>query len=376
MSTKTPIAERIAVIDQAVATAACAVSLRGITKSYGDRTVVRDLNLDIASGEFFSLLGPSGCGKTTTLRMIGGFVDPTYGEVSLHGEDVTDLPPNRRDVNTVFQSYALFDHLSVWDNVAFGLRRRRVGKAEMTRRVGEMLELVQLTGRDKDKPRALSGGQRQRVALARALVNRPSVLLLDEPLAALDLKLRKAMQVELKRIQREVGHHVRVRHARPGRGADDVRPDRGHERGQGPPVRHARGHLRAPRHPVRRGVHRHRQPDVRQRTPAPASRCPAACRCTPVRSTAARSATRCRSPCGRRRSGSPTSRRTWCRPTASSRPPSTAGATTTYLLEIAPGVEVSVLEQNLHSARTEERWADGERVRIGWHAEHSLAPLT
>ena len=205
MITETAVAERITVIDPTVATSACAVSLRGVTKSYGERTAVRELNLDIASGEFFSLLGPSGCGKTTTLRMIGGFVDPSYGEVSLHGKDVTDLPPNRRDVNTVFQSYALFDHLSVWENVAFGLRRRRVGKAEMTRRVGEMLELVQLTGRDKDKPSALSGGQRQRVALARALVNRPSVLLLDEPLAALDLKLRKAMQVELKRIQREVG---------------------------------------------------------------------------------------------------------------------------------------------------------------------------
>src|SRR6201991_4927733 len=195
----------IATLEPTVTTIPCAVSMRRITKSYGERIAVRDLNLDIAAGEFFSLLGPSGCGKTTTLRMIGGFVDPTDGDVLLHDKDVTGLPPNRRDVNTVFQSYALFDHLSIWENVAFGLRRRGVGKPEMTRRVGEMLELVQLTGRDKDKPNALSGGQRQRVALARALVNRPSVLLLDEPLAALDLKLRKAMQVELKRIQREVG---------------------------------------------------------------------------------------------------------------------------------------------------------------------------
>src|SRR5262245_892409 len=167
-----------------------AVELFGIGKTYGEVEVVRDLNLSIEAGAFFSMLGPSGCGKTTTLRMIGGFVDPTRGDVLLHGDDVTDLPPNRRDVNTVFQSYALFDHLSVWDNVAFGLRRKKLGKAEIRQRVGEMLELVELTGRDKAMPRALSGGQKQRVAVARALVNRPSVLLLDEPLAALDLKLR------------------------------------------------------------------------------------------------------------------------------------------------------------------------------------------
>src|SRR5688572_28708515 len=182
-----------------------AIELVDLVKHFSDATAVAGIDLSIEAGEFFSLLGPSGCGKTTTLRMIGGFVDPTHGDVSLNGSDVTDLPPNQRDVNTVFQSYALFDHLSIWDNVAFGLKRRKVAKAEMTRRVGEVLELVQLTGRDKDKPNALSGGQRQRVALARALVNRPAVLLLDEPLAALDLKLRRAMQVELKRIQREVG---------------------------------------------------------------------------------------------------------------------------------------------------------------------------
>ena len=191
MSMKMLVAERTDapdVLSACPGAAPSAVSLRGIAKTYGDRAAVRDLDLDIAAGEFFSMLGPSGCGKTTTLRMIGGFVDPTRGEVRLHGADVTDLPPNRRDVNTVFQSYALFEHLSIWENVAFGLRRRGIGKADMKRRVGEMLELVQLTGRDKEKPKALSGGQRQRVALARALVNRPSVLLLDEPLAALDLK--------------------------------------------------------------------------------------------------------------------------------------------------------------------------------------------
>src|SRR4029079_9614242 len=156
----------IATLEPTLTTTACAVSMRGITKSYGERTVVRDLNLDIAGGEFFSLLGPSGCGKTTTLRMIGGFVDPTYGEVLLHDKDVTDLPPHRPHVHTGFQTYALFDTFSVWENVAFGLRRRRVGKAEMTRRVGEMLELVQLTGRDKDKPNAVYRAQQPTRAMA------------------------------------------------------------------------------------------------------------------------------------------------------------------------------------------------------------------
>jgi spermidine/putrescine transport system ATP-binding protein len=166
---------------------------------------VKGVDLTITSGEFFSMLGPSGCGKTTTMRMIAGFEEPSRGSVYLHGNDVTNVPPNKRDVNMVFQSYALFPHMSVFENVAFGLRRKSVNKAEIARQVGQMLEIVDLTGREKRRPRALSGGQQQRVALARALVNRPSALLLDEPLGALDLKLRQAMQVELKRIQREVG---------------------------------------------------------------------------------------------------------------------------------------------------------------------------
>ena len=151
------------------------------------------------------MLGPSGCGKTTTMRIIAGFEEPTRGSVSLQGRDVTWDPPNKRDVNMVFQSYALFPHMSVFENVAFGLRRKRVHKDEISRRVGEMLEIVDLAGREQRRPRELSGGQQQRVALARALVNGPKALLLDEPLGALDLKLRQAMQVELKRIQREVG---------------------------------------------------------------------------------------------------------------------------------------------------------------------------
>ncbi|MGI5322381.1 ABC transporter ATP-binding protein [Actinomadura nitritigenes] len=186
-----------------------AIELTGVEKTYhayGEAVAaVRGVDLTIAQGEFFSLLGPSGCGKTTTMRMIAGFEEPTAGEVYLHGRSVTGVPANRRDVNMVFQSYALFPHMNVFDNVAFGLRRRGVAKAETRARVGEMLEIVDLTGRERRRPGELSGGQQQRVALARALVNRPRALLLDEPLGALDLKLRQAMQVELKRIQREVG---------------------------------------------------------------------------------------------------------------------------------------------------------------------------
>jgi putative spermidine/putrescine transport system ATP-binding protein len=171
----------------------------------GQLLAVDHIDLDVRDGEFFSMLGPSGSGKTTTLRMIAGFELPTAGRVLLHGVDVTNQPPFLRDVNTVFQDYALFPHLSVGDNVAYGLIVRKVPKAERTRRVGEALDMVRLSGYDRRKPGQLSGGQRQRVALARALVNRPRVLLLDEPLGALDLKLREEMQIELKAIQQQVG---------------------------------------------------------------------------------------------------------------------------------------------------------------------------
>jgi spermidine/putrescine transport system ATP-binding protein len=181
------------------------VRLDRITKQFGDAAAVDDLSLDITEGEFFSMLGPSGCGKTTTLRMIGGFEEPTYGTVYLGGRDVTDLPPYKRDVNTVFQSYALFPHLDVYENVAFGLRRKKVAKDGIDGRVRDAMRLVDLEGFERRKPPQMSGGQQQRVALARALVNRPKVLLLDEPLGALDMKLRKQMQLELKRIQQEVG---------------------------------------------------------------------------------------------------------------------------------------------------------------------------
>jgi spermidine/putrescine transport system ATP-binding protein len=181
------------------------VGLYGVTKRFGATVAVDNVTIEVAPGEFFSLLGPSGCGKTTSLRMIAGFEEPEEGRVVLTGQDIVGVPPFKRNVNTVFQSYALFPHLTVADNVAFGLRRKKIPKRDIKDRVKRYLDLVQLPGYDERRPSQLSGGQQQRVALARALVNEPAVLLLDEPLGALDLKLRKQMQLELMRIQREVG---------------------------------------------------------------------------------------------------------------------------------------------------------------------------
>jgi spermidine/putrescine transport system ATP-binding protein len=182
-----------------------AVELSDVSKAFGEVIAVEELSLAIRDGEFFSLLGPSGCGKTTTLRMIAGFEAPSLGDIFIRGQSMVGIPAHRRPVNTVFQSYALFPHMTVHKNIAFGLEMKKVPNEEINRRVSETLELVQLKGMGERKPRQLSGGQQQRVALARALVNRPDVLLLDEPLGALDLKLRKAMQLELKQIQTEVG---------------------------------------------------------------------------------------------------------------------------------------------------------------------------
>jgi spermidine/putrescine transport system ATP-binding protein len=189
----------------AAASPAPEIRLVELTKEFREVRAVDRVSLDIGSGEFFSLLGPSGCGKTTTLRMIGGFEAPTRGRIELRGRDVTTDPPDKRPVNMVFQNYALFPHLDVGGNVGFGLRRQNVESREIARRVGEALELVRLPSYERRKPNQLSGGQQQRVALARALINRPYVLLLDEPLGALDLKLRRQLQVELKRVQVEVG---------------------------------------------------------------------------------------------------------------------------------------------------------------------------
>jgi len=182
-----------------------AIALEAVSKRFGKADAVRDVNLAIGEGEFFSLLGPSGCGKTTTLRMIAGLEVPDEGRIVLQGKDVTSVSANRRPVNMVFQQYALFPHMSIYDNVAFGLKVKRVPSSERRERVLELLRVVSLEGLEDRRPRQLSGGQQQRVALARALVNRPAALLLDEPLGALDVKLRKQMQLELKRIQDELG---------------------------------------------------------------------------------------------------------------------------------------------------------------------------
>jgi spermidine/putrescine transport system ATP-binding protein len=190
---------------QPPAGASSEISLRNLTKDFGAVRAVDDVSLQIGAGEFFSLLGPSGCGKTTTLRMLGGFDLPTSGTIALRGRDVTRDPPDKRPVNMVFQSYALFPHLDVAGNIGFGLKRRGLAGDEISRRTGAILERVQLSGYERRRPHELSGGQQQRVALARALIMRPKVLLLDEPLAALDLKLRHAMQEELRRIHAEIG---------------------------------------------------------------------------------------------------------------------------------------------------------------------------
>ena len=189
----------------AATTAPPVVRLERVSKRFADFVAVEEADFDIGESEFFSMLGPSGCGKTTTLRMIAGFEKPTSGRILLHGEDVSRTPPHKRDVNTVFQNYALFPHMNVFDNVAFGLRNKKVPEATVRQRVGELLEVVRLPEFAQRTPNQLSGGQQQRIALARALVNLPKALLLDEPLGALDLKLRQVMQLELKRIQREVG---------------------------------------------------------------------------------------------------------------------------------------------------------------------------
>ncbi len=239
------------------------VRLETVVKRFDGVVAVDGITLEIPSGSFFALLGPSGCGKTTTLRMIGGFEEPDEGAIYLGDRDVVGLPPYRRDVNTVFQSYALFPHLSIFDNVAFGLRRKGVDKTQVKGRVEEMLRLVGLTGLGGRRPRQLSGGQQQRVALARALVNRPQVLLLDEPLGRARPEAAQADAARAEGDPARSGAHVRPRHARSRRSDDDGGRDRGDEQGPDRAARAADGALREARDRVRRRVPRRLQPASR-----------------------------------------------------------------------------------------------------------------
>ena len=238
------------------------VHLQGVSKAFDDFVAVREMDLEIAQGEFFTLLGPSGCGKTTTLRMIAGFEQPTTGSVMIEGTDVAGLPAHKRPTNTVFQSYALFPHLSVGENVAFGLERKKVDRDEIKRRVETELERVGLAAEINRRPNQLSGGMQQRVALARALVNLP------EGAAARRAARRPRPEAAQGPAAGAEGHpargrdHLRLRHPRPGGSADDVGPDRGHEPRPDRAVRRARGRLRAPGHDLRRRLHRRLQPDA------------------------------------------------------------------------------------------------------------------
>jgi spermidine/putrescine transport system ATP-binding protein len=349
-----------------------AIRFEGVTKRFGDFVAVDSLDLEIKSGEFFSLLGPSGCGKTTTLRMVAGFEQPSEGGIFLEGESVETVPPYRRNVNTVFQSYALFEHLSIEENVAFGLKRRKVEKDEIRRRVAEALELVELHGRGGVRPRELSGGQKQRVALARALVNRPSVLLLDEPLGALDLKLRKQMQVELKGIQREVGiTFLYVTHDQEEALAMSDRiavMDRGLIRQCGSPEE----------------IYEHPTEPFVAGFIGVSNLLPAVCENGGVRLAGG-------TVCEARVPADCTS---GAEVQLSVRPEKIAiddeigegmvtvdgtiverayvGTSTQVIVELAPGVRLVALEQNWLRARSDDRWEIGDRVKLGWAPEHAL----
>ena len=237
------------------------ITIDSVTKRFGQTvTAVDAVSLEIQQGEFFALLGPSGCGKTTLLRMIAGFEIPSEGQILIDGQDMAGIQPNQRPINMVFQSYAVFPHMSVADNVGYGLKVTGVAKDEIKQRAEEALDLVKLGGYGQRMPDQLSGGQRQRVALARALVKRPKVLLLDEPLSALDAKLREAMQLELVRLQQVGRHHLRDRHPRPERGALHGQPDRRHGGRQGASGGGAGRALRIPQQSFRGRFHRQDEP--------------------------------------------------------------------------------------------------------------------
>jgi spermidine/putrescine transport system ATP-binding protein len=348
-----------------------AIRFERVTKRFGNTVAVEGLDISIRQGEFFSLLGPSGCGKTTTLRMVAGFEQPSEGRIFLEGDPVESVPPYHRNVNTVFQSYALFEHLDVTDNVAFGLKRRKVDSGEIRERVKNALELVQLTGRERSRPRELSGGQKQRVALARALVNRPAVLLLDEPLGALDLKLRKQMQVELKGIQREVGitflyvtHDQeealamsdRIAVMEDGQVRQCGTPEEVYERPQGPFVAGFIGISNLlPATVDNGGV---RLPSG-QRFAAPV---PSECSDGSEVYLSVRPE---KIWLDEREDGMVSVDGTIVERVY-------VGTTTQVIVELSPGVRLVALEQNAARQRADDRWEIGQQVRLGWHPEHAL----
>jgi spermidine/putrescine transport system ATP-binding protein len=349
-----------------------AIRLEGVSKQFPGLLAVDDVDLSIRAGEFFSLLGPSGCGKTTTLRMLAGFEQPTSGRILLEGEPVEKVPPYERNVNMVFQSYALFEHLDVADNVAFGLKRRGVAKDEIERRVGEALELVQMAPRAAARPNELSGGQKQRVALARALVNRPAVLLLDEPLGALDLKLRRQMQVELKEIQREVGiTFVYVTHDQEealsmsdriavmsdGKVVQCGAPEEVYERPKGEFVAGfigisnlIEGNVTADRGVTVAGG---------RAVPAPL---PDGCSEGDLVRIAVRPE---KVAIDELESGmvelvGTVTQRVYL------------GITTQLTIDLGAGARLVALEQNTYTARSDDRWEPGTEVKVGWHPEHCI----
>jgi spermidine/putrescine transport system ATP-binding protein len=347
-----------------------AIRFEAVTKRFGETVAVDALDLQVEKSEFFSLLGPSGCGKTTTLRMVAGFEQPSQGHIYLDGDPVEAVPPYKRNVNTVFQSYALFEHLSVQDNVAFGLKRRKVASDEVRSRVAEALELVELHGREKSRPRELSGGQKQRVALARALVNRPSVLLLDEPLGALDLKLRKQMQVELKGIQREVGitflyvtHDQeealamsdRIAVMEDGEVKQCGTPEEVYEQPSGPFVAGFIGISNLLAGVVENG-------GVKL---ASGATCLADLPGDLAQGSEVHLSVR--------------PEKIWLDELEDGMVSLEGtivervyvGTTTQVIVELGPGMRVTALEQNTALARSDDRWQIGDRVRLGWHREHA-----
>ena len=249
------------------ATRGAVVEFRSVGRSFGSVQAVSEFSLSVDTGEFLTLLGPSGSGKTTVLNMVAGFLQPSAGEIHIDGHSVTAIATEKRNIGMVFQNYSLFPHMDVAQNVAFPLKMRRAPRRVIEERVDNALGLVGLGDFRKRMPSQLSGGQRQRVAFARAIVFEPKVLLMDEPLGALDLKLRERMQIEIKHYQQQIGCTVIYVTPRPGRGVDAVRPHRHHERRRGCPGRQSGGHLRPPGHPLRRRVHRRDEhPDAHRHT--------------------------------------------------------------------------------------------------------------